>query len=164
VALDVVPGPIRGQLRSIAVAVETRDPGGRYRDLLRPAVRIRPAGGASTDVPLRQVAPGRYEGTVVADAARALTFTMTGEAQGVTSRLVVPDGAAEYRFAPPDEGLLTSIASATGGAWMPTAAALANAQGDRRTERRPMWPALVMIALVAWFVDLLLRRVRVFEA
>ena len=79
------------------------------------------------------------------------------------SAIVVPDPAAEYRFRPPDDALLKSIASATGGAWRPDAAALAAAAGDSRTERRPIWPTLVTIALCLWFVDLLLRRVRIFE-
>jgi CO dehydrogenase/acetyl-CoA synthase delta subunit len=70
---------------------------------------------------------------------------------------------AEYRFRAPDEDLLKAIASGTGGAWRPTPAALTRAAGDRRTERRPLWPALMMLALGLWFVDLLLRRVRVFE-
>ena len=75
----------------------------------------------------------------------------------------LPDTAAEYRFRAPDETLLRSIASATGGTWHPTAATLANTAADSRTARRPLWPWLVALALVLWFVDFLLRRVRIFE-
>jgi hypothetical protein len=46
---------------------------------------------------------------------------------------------------------------------MPTPQSLAAAAGDRRTERRPLWPALIALALALWFMDLLLRRIRVFE-
>lgn len=163
VALEVTPGPIRGQVRSVAVAVEARDTNGHYRDLLRPAVQVGTSSGMPAQVPLHQVAPGRYDATLVANAARPLTVTMAGSDSGVTSRIVTPDPAAEYRFRPPDANLLQSIASATGGVWMPTPSALVNAAGDRRTERRPIWPALIWMALALWFVDLLLRRVRVFE-
>ena len=163
VALDVAPGPIHGRTRSIAVSVEARDADGRYQDLLHPVAQVRSGGGPARDVPVRQVAPGRYEATVVADATQVLTVTMAGANNGVASRLVVPDPAAEYRFRPPDETLLKSIASATGGAWLPTPSTLANTAGDHRTERRPLWPALIIFALCLWFVDLLLRRVRVFE-
>ena len=118
-------------------------------------------------MPVRQVAPGRYEASVVVDATQAVTISLAGaDAQsldGPTVRHVVPDPAAEYRFRPPDEALLRSIASATGGAWHPDGPALAAAAGDSRTERRPVWPTLIAIALGLWFVDLLLRRVRVFE-
>jgi len=63
----------------------------------------------------------------------------------------------------PDETLLRSIAEATGGAWHPGAANLANTLADSRTARRPLWPPLIALALGLWFVDLLLRRVRIFE-
>jgi hypothetical protein len=163
VALDVTPGPIHGHTRSIAISVEARDANGAYRDLLRPGVRAAQGSRPPADVQVRQVAPGRYEGAVVADSGQLLTVTTTGTDTGITSRVVVPDVAAEYRFRPPDEAMLRSIASATGGAWHADAAALANVSGDLRTERRPVWPPLIAIALALWLVDLLLRRVRIFE-
>ena len=170
VALDVTPGPVHGAARSIAISVEARQPNGQYRDLLHPTVQVRSGKGGqsrSASVPVRQVAPGRYEASVVVDASQAVTISLAGaDAQsldGPTVRHVVPDPAAEYRFRPPDEALLRSIASATGGAWHPDGPALAAAAGDSRTERRPVWPTLIAIALGLWFVDLLLRRVRVFE-
>ena len=81
----------------------------------------------------------------------------------VASRVVLPDPAAEYRFRPSDDGLLQSIASATGGAWRADAGVAAAVTSDQRVSRRALWPALVAIALGLWFVDLLLRRVRLFE-
>ncbi len=170
VALDVTPGPVHGAARSIAISVEARQPNGQYRDLLRPTVQVRSGTGKqskSAGVPVRQVAPGRYEASVVVDAAQPVTISLAGPdaetLEGPTVRHVVPDPAAEYRFRPPDDALLKSIASATGGAWRPDAAALATIAGDSRTERRPVWPTLITIALCLWFVDLLLRRVRIFE-
>jgi Ca-activated chloride channel family protein len=161
---------VHGAARSIAISVEARHPNGQYRDLLRPAVQVRSGRGGqirSAAMPVRQVAPGRYEASVIVDAAQPVTISLTGADAGAldgpTVRHVVPDSAAEYRFRPADEALLKSIASATGGAWRPDARALAAAAGDSRTERRPIWPTLVTIALGLWFVDLLLRRVRVFE-
>jgi hypothetical protein len=70
---------------------------------------------------------------------------------------------AEYRFAPPDEALLKALATATGGSWRPTAPSLAAKPGERSTERRPLWPLFVGLALATWLVDLLFRRIRVFE-
>lgn len=163
--LDLSEGPIRGNSRAVSVAIESRTADGQYRNLENPVLSVRAANAAPARVTARQVAPGRYQATVVADASRPLTVAIDGAApgSGVTSRTVLPDAAAEYRFRPPDEGLLHSIASSTGGAYRPTAAALANAPGDHRTQRRALWPALVFAALLLWFVDLVLRRVRVFE-
>jgi Ca-activated chloride channel homolog len=165
-ALEVAPGPIHGNARTVNISVEARDADGRHRDLLRPVAQVHAADGAPRDVALRQVAPGRYEAALVADATQPLTVSITGEdveSGGVTSRVVLPDAAAEYRFRAPDEARLRSLAAATGGAWRPGPEALASAAADRRTERRPVWPGLIAIALCLWFVDLLLRRVRVFE-
>jgi hypothetical protein len=119
--------------------------------------------GRAANVTLRQVAPGRYEANVLADASRLVTISTSDPAGGSISRLIVPDEAAEYRFRPTDEGLLKSLASATGGSWKPEPSALAAAPTDRHSERRPLWPALTIAALILWFIDILLRRVRVFE-
>jgi Ca-activated chloride channel homolog len=163
VSLDVVPGPIRGRTRSVRVAVEARNVDGGYRDLLRPTVEVN-AGAATSRLTLRQVAPGRYEATVVADAEQPLTVSTATADGATTSRLVVPDSSAEYRFSAPNEGLLKSLAKATRGGWMATAETLANAPADRRTARRPIAPGLIVFALALWFADILLRRVRLFEA
>jgi Ca-activated chloride channel family protein len=165
-ALDVTPGAIRGSTREVAIAVEAREPDGRYRNLLNPSIRVEPARGTASSVIARQVAPGRYEARVVADADQLLTIGVVGadpSGAGAASHTVIPDLAAEYRFRPPNEELLRSIAAATGGAWKPNPSALANASGDTRTERRALWPGCVVVALILWFVDILLRRVRIFE-
>jgi uncharacterized membrane protein len=164
-ALEVVPGPIRGSARTIAVAVEARELNGAYRNLSNPALQVS-FRQQTTNVATHQVAPGRYEASIVSDAAQPITVSVAGAdpgGAGITSRTVLSDPAAEYRFRPPDERLLQSIASATDGRWQPTAASLANTR-DSRTERRPLWPALITAALILWFVDLLLRRIRLFEA
>jgi hypothetical protein len=145
------------------VAVEARDPVGDYRNLIHPAVLIRAATRPRAEISLPQVSPGRYASTVIVDAAQPLTFEMGAPETGITSRVVMPDPAAEYRFRPADEDALKSIVSATGGSWMPTAESLANRNAQARTERRPLWTALILAALVLWLADIGLRRVRIFE-
>ena len=161
IALDVSPGFTHGESRAVGISVEARDSEGRYQNLLRPTVQVRENDGPPETLALRQVAPGRYETSVIADASKSLTVTTTGPVPA--SRIIVPDPAAEYRFRAIDDERLKSIALSTGGAWQPTAATLSNRTGDRRTERRPLWPALLTLALGLWFVDLVFRRVRVFE-
>ncbi len=161
--LSAVAGPIEQGRREVRVSVEARDASGLYRDLLRPTVSVTSGPDRSATVTLRQVAPGRYEATVLADASRAVTVTTSDPAGGTIARVLVPDEASEYRFRPTDEALLKSLASATGGSWKPEPAALSAAPTDRHSERRPLWPALTIAALILWFLDILLRRIRVFE-
>lgn len=163
VALELTPGPIRSGARTIGIAIEARDPLGRPRDLLRPVVRVRAGENLPVDLAARQVAPGRYETHVVVDARQPMTVEVAGNDAGVTTRAVLPDPAREYRFSPPDAVLLQSIATATGGSWAPAPQAIANTAGASRLSRRPLWPSLMLTALALWFVDLLLRRIRVFE-
>jgi Ca-activated chloride channel family protein len=163
VDLTVTPGPIHRTTRTIAITLEARDRNGDYRNLLRPAVDVKTGGVRSAAVPLRQVAPGRYEVSVIADATQVVAVSATDPAGALIERIIIPDAAAEYRFRATDEAALRSIAASTGGAWRPPATALAAAAVDRHSKRLPLWPALTIAALCLWFVDILLRRVRVFE-
>ena len=119
--------------------------------------------GSTAKVSARQVAPGRYEARVTADARQRLTIRVADANFTAPARMVLPDPNAEYRFHPADEALLRSIAEATGGAFKPTPEVLRQTSGSHQTARRALWPTLVAIALGLWLVDVLLRRVRVFE-
>lgn len=162
VTLEVTPGPVRAGTRSLALAVEARDAAGKYRDLLKPTVHIESARGLRTDVATHQTAPGRYEATVVVDAADALSLNLTGSEASTATRVVLPDLNEEYRLRPADEAGLKAIADATGGLVKPTPDALRNT-GTRTSARRALWPGLVILALGLWLVDVWLRRVRLFE-
>jgi hypothetical protein len=135
---------------------------GKYRDLLKPTVHIESARGVKTDVPTHQTAPGRYEATVVVDAADALSLNLTGSEASTATRVVLPDLNEEYRLRPADEAGLKAIADATGGLVKPTPDALKNT-GTRTSARRALWPGLVILALGFWLGDVWLRRVRLFE-
>jgi hypothetical protein len=161
--LEVTEGPVRGDARPLALAVEARDAQGHYRDLLRPVVRVEASNGDTAEVTLRQTGPGRYEGSVSAGATDVVSLTAAGEEPGIRQRLVIPDNAAEYRFRQADTALLETIAQTTGGAAGATPEALGSTAGVSRVARRALWPFMVVLALVAWLGDILLRRVRVFE-
>jgi hypothetical protein len=112
------------------------------------------------------VAPGRYEARLTTDASAAITATLANTnlpAGAGLSRRFVPDAGAEYRFSAPDNGVLTSVATSTGGTVAPDAAGLRSGSTDSRAARRAAWPGLVLFALIGWATDLLLRRVRLFE-
>ena len=58
--------------------------------------------------------------------------------------------------------MLASIASATGGAAGASADAIRQSSTSQAA-RRALWPTLVFVALGLWFVDILLRRIRILE-
>ena len=160
VALTITEGPIRAGARPITATIESRDAHGRYRDQLRPAVVVRAGDGTTSRQIARQIAPGRYEARVVADARQRLTISVEDVPDGGATRIVVPDVYAEYRFRQPDQARLAAIAQATGGVVNPTAASLREAAETPRAARRALWPALVVVGLALWLVDILLRRIR----
>jgi Ca-activated chloride channel family protein len=164
-SLDLDVSPARGVSRNVTVIVEAREPNGQPKNLQRPTVRVE-AGGAPRDLVARQVGPGRYEAQLTTDAGAVISASLVdanAPASAGLSRRFVPDAGAEYRFRAPDNDLLSSLATSTGGKVGPDAEALRRAGTDSRAARRAMWPGLVLFALVGWAVDLLLRRVRLFE-
>jgi uncharacterized protein YegL len=163
-AIDVTAGPVRGTTRRVTFKVDARDESGNYKLLSKlPVVQVRSSGGRSADLATHQTAPGSYEASVMTDASETLTANLAGDASGETTRYVVPDENSEYRLRPPDEALLRTLAGATGGAWEPTAETITRATGSHQVSRHAMWPWLVAAALLFWFLDVLLRRVRLFE-
>ena len=161
-ALHVDPGVVRGTTRAMTLSIEARDAEGRPRDFLTPRLQLQAGTKPPVEMAARQTAPGHYETRVIVDSGEPLAASVAGEGP-LASALVVPDVNAEYRFRPPDEPGLRSIADATGGRWMPTPESITTTEGERRATRRPLWPMLLWASLAMWMVDLLLRRVRVFE-
>ena len=161
--VDVVAGTANAGTRSVAVSIEMRDAHGTYVDRVKPTVTVRADNGKAVTRTAQQVLPGRYETTVVADATQALTVTVDAPSGARVTRLVLPDPAAEYRFRPADPEALASLAAATGGELGVSAASIRRSQ-ESHAARRALWPMLVFAALVLWLGDILIRRVRVFEA
>ena len=75
----------------------------------------------------------------------------------------MPDLQAEYRFRPPDQDALKAIADATGGAVSPTADVLRKAPQSSRAADARSGPASSSPRSRCGWLDILLRRVRVFE-
>jgi uncharacterized membrane protein len=163
-ALTVTSGVVRAGTRTMSFSIEARDDQGRYRDLLRPSIAVQTGGGSSATVTARQIAPGRYEATMIVDASEALSVSTSERAGGPADvRRLLPDLDAEYRFRPADEELLGAVASATGGTMATNVAAIEWPAASARSSRHALWPWLVVAALVVWMVDVLLRRIRLFE-
>lgn len=119
------------------------------------------------EVPLRQVAPGRYEARFPLDAYGSFVLAAEHRRDG---RLVAESAAqlanpypAEYRTFEPNEALLASVAELTNGRVDPEVETLFDADGESIRAHEELWPTLLMIALGLFLLDLLLRRVRLFD-
>jgi len=147
--------------------LNARTSDGGYQNLLRPTFVVRADGGGERRVDARQTAPGTYEADVVLDSATGYSVVADGlEASGDAAKpslMLASNYPDEYRFRPADARLLSAISVSTGGKYEPDAAALRPGSGDRTTVPTRLWPGLLVLALAAYLIDLLLRRVRIFE-
>jgi Ca-activated chloride channel homolog len=142
---------------------------GRFGDLQPLSMTVTPPGGGAVPAPasLRQVAPGQYEASVVADAPGAYQVTITepsaprNPGRAETNGFVVPPVAETVAFVPNEAGL-RRIASETGGLL------LDGQPGDLYQGQRnagaarwdPIWQVFLVLALCAFVFDVAVRRLR----
>jgi Ca-activated chloride channel family protein len=136
------------------------------------AVVLGPGDGRE-ELVLSQKAPGLYDGTFRAETTGDYALTIAA----VNRRELAPRTIGvsipyleEYRDAGVNAGLLASMAEATGGSILPLGGEGASAYGDilgreakRSLEASPLWPYLVLAALLAFFLDIVTRKLSLSE-
>jgi Ca-activated chloride channel family protein len=159
---EIVAGAVR-------VAVDAITPEDRFDNGLESTLTIRgpQPGGTEETLPLRAVAPGRYEAEFPLDRYGAFALRAVHRREG---RVVAESHGRvnnpyprEYAVLEPDIETLTGLARATGGRVDPSPAQLLDPQGERIPQTRPLWRFPVMAAVGLLLLDLLLRRVRIFD-
>lgn len=130
-------------------------------------------GGKTRTTPLRQTAPGRYEATMPLEGFGS--FLLRAEHarrdQDGTLRPVATSSGhvsnpypAEYASFEPDVTTLERAAAATGGGLDPAGvSAIFDPAGEKVTFHEELWPRFVVAAIVVFLLDLLLRRLRLFD-
>jgi uncharacterized membrane protein len=133
---------------------------GRFRNELRPQVRVlAPAGTVSVlDVP--QVGPGAYETRLRLRENGSYIFRATAGGAGGFTRSLEYSYPAEYHFYPPDIQKLRLISDATGGALAPQGREIFDTRGETVPFPTRLWPVMCSLALLLYLADILLRRVR----
>lgn len=150
----------------------------QYRTQLSPKVQVGHADGREESIPLRQVAPGEYQGRVrlARDAGRPTGFTLQAggglsadeTARAGTRALFYAVGDEDY-VRPADVALLRSLSERTGGVYAPTLEQLFARRDRARSRDVDVWQYLAAAALVLYLLDIAVRRVplpfaRVIEA
>jgi hypothetical protein len=121
---------------------------------------------------LSQTAPGRYEAQVPLD--RYGSFTLRAElaqagAEGGGRATAISFGHASYPYPPeysrfePDRDLLERAASAGAGKVQASLEEMFDPRQQFVVHRKPLWPRLIWVALGVFLLDLLMRRVRLFD-
>lgn len=145
------------------VVVDSVDDAGRYINEAQTSLTLIEPSLGRQDLKLLQTAPGRYEAEFKTPRSGSYHLELSQSKDGATTfrqtRGVVVGYPDELRLGPPDEDLMKRVAAASGGKFKPTSAEVFNA-GTRIAQRAtPLWPYLLMAALIAFLVDVSLRRV-----
>jgi Ca-activated chloride channel homolog len=152
---------------SAVVSLNAVDKEGHFRNDLHPQVRMIGPDQKLSNVDIPQVGPGSYESRIHMDqdgpyVFRAAAVGSVGGAVG-TTRTLEYSYPAEYHFYPPDIQKLRTISTATGGKFQPEPSDIFKTNGETREYPVPLWPWLAGIVLILFIVDILLRRLRLFE-
>ncbi|HVY45095.1 MAG TPA: VWA domain-containing protein, partial [Minicystis sp.] len=130
-------------------------------------------GGDKKVVDMRQTAPGRYEVSLPLDKYGSFLLQaehMHEEQDGTLKPVAVSFGHVsnpyprEYASFEPDLATMEKAALATGGLLDPKdTAAVFDANGEKVTYHEELWPKFIYAALAVFLLDLLMRRVRIFD-
>jgi Mg-chelatase subunit ChlD len=135
-----------------------------------------PQGGETKTLPMRQTAPGRYEADFPLDRYGSYLLHASLEKQvddGKGGMKAAPVAESfghvtnpyprEYLALAPDVATLTRTAQATGGAIDPEVRLVFDPAGEKVTYHQDLWPRFIFAAIAVFLLDLLVRRVRMFD-
>jgi len=128
--------------------------------------------GSRREVPLRQTAPGRYEANFPLDQYGSFLLRAEHAKAGANGELkpfatsfghVTNPYPREYASFDPDIERLSRAVLAGGGSLDPEPARVFDPAGQKIVSYRPLWNRFVLAAIVLFLLDLLVRRVRLFD-
>jgi uncharacterized membrane protein len=135
-----------------------------------------PPGTAPRTLRLPQTAPGRYEAEFPLDRygpflLHASLEKQVADGKGNTRAATIAEGYGhvtnpyprEYLALEPDVASLRRVAEATGGRLDPDAKAVWDPAGESVTYHEDLWSRFVALSIALFVLDLLLRRVRLFD-
>ena len=133
---------------------------GAFRIGLNPRLVVVDPDGSGTALNVDQVGPGTYQATHPLNTSpdSPYLFRLSADDLDEQSRELFYPYADEYRLYPPNTELLLAIAEQTGGKVLPENEEIFDDYGESASVPTPLWPFFATLALVAYLLDLALRR------
>lgn len=145
------------------VELSAIDSEGGFRTGLDPEVRVLDPEGTTMLLDARQKGPATWRATF--DASLPGPYVVTATTDTLRASRTLPYSyPEEYHLYPPDTALLEEISQTTGGRRDATAEEIMDPGTQTVTRSRELWPVFASAALLFYLVDLLLRRIRLFDA
>ena len=133
---------------------------GAYRTDLDPRLRVLGSDGEETLLSFQQVGPGTFQAhhSLGAPGEEPYRFELSGNGIEDRSQALFYRYGDEYRLYPPNTALLNEIALQTGGGYLPDVGDIFDDYGETASVPTPLWPWLSALALLAFFLDIAVRR------
>lgn len=150
---------------ALAVELQAEANGGQTQTGLRPLGRLVSGDGKITEMPLVEVAPGRYRGTTgLPEAgvyrAQILIRDAQGTELGVVSTGAVVPPSAEYLQRDGNQALLNELSQQTGGRAGVAVERVWDAPSTPSRRPQPITWSLLWLAVLLWPIDIAVRRLR----
>jgi len=168
-----LPGEIEQNLQTTIVAqgdkaqitVDSQDSERQLQNFLTTRALIFDPNGGKNEVPLDQVAPGRYQGSFSAEKEGTYLVQVTqandqGQIVAAQSKGYVMPYSAEYQVLSTNVNLLQQIAAASGGRVLTDPAQAFNHDLAAAGGAQAFWQYLAAAALVIFLLDVASRRLR----
>jgi len=157
---------------TLVVTADVVPAGGRYASDARLAATVASPPGAPQTRPLEPVAPGRYAASFPVPAPPPVAYDVrvagfegwagseVGRPQLSAAQTVFLDYPDELRLRATGEARLRGVAETTGGVFRPEPAAVFAPDGRTVQRAVPLWPWLLLAAVLLVVPDVALRRLR----
>ena len=159
---------IQRRAEQVVVSMDSVDQNGQFIDDAVTRLTVIDPKLGKQKISFNQTAPGHYEAKLQTPEKGAYHFDLAqiqagGDTQRISRGLTV-GYADELKLQPPGEATLRQISRASGGRYDVKAAAVGDP--DERTARQPvpLWPWLLMTALIVFVVDVAFRRIEIWNA
>jgi hypothetical protein len=171
-AAGAAPAPelawqVARQGREALLTLTALNPDGTFRDSLWPRVRVRRPDGTSSVAALRQSAPGTYAARVALDLQSRTPYGFellpgpglsADDIARAGTRSLYYVQSDEYRPRPPNLAMLEALSRRTGGRLVAAPEEIFAPGRDGGMASHPLWPALVLAALLAFLFEIAVRR------
>jgi Ca-activated chloride channel homolog len=154
---------VRREGKSALLSIDAVGNVGRSINAVSTEVRIIDPTQKVSVVDVPQIAPGAYEARVPLTQEGTYLFHASSEGLNGASGMIAYSYPDELHFYPPDLVKLRTISSETGGIFQPKAADIFDPDGETTLVASSLWPWFASFGLGLYLLDVLLRRLRLFE-
>jgi Ca-activated chloride channel family protein len=154
---------VRREGKSAVLSIDAVEKDGSFLNDVRSEVRIIDPAQRVSVVEVPQIGPGSYEVRVALEQRGTYVFHASSEGLSGASGVLAYSYPDELHFYPADLVMLRTISTETGGIFRPKGPEIFDSGGETTLVANKLWPWFAVLGLGLYLLDVLLRRVRLFE-